>query len=301
TSKKKKFSFIGGGIGSVAAIPLIIFAPASEPGLDTSCHSQLPAAVQAKCNDNTATGGGEDYTWNVEKAAKYHVKLIPPPGKKFPMIPQITITNAKGEEVGSALGGPGDTISVDQEFQPGKYTINMKSTDTASSKVKGGYDFSMEITGDGVGAPGEALAAGTDQPAAAAEGGAKGGTPEDLAARVTELNELCGDTWCEGSFQYKFTTLSCDEGRGCALAFTATNGDTKKTYDSMVIVNGFTELRPDPTRDFKFEGSFDEAVGTALSKWEANPTSKPGAPAEVPGKKVAVGKGKPAPKPAKKK
>ena len=44
----------------------------------------------------------------------------------------------------------------------------------------------------------------------------------------------------------------------------------------MVIVNGFTELRPDPTKDFKFEGSFDEAVGNALTKWEANPTSKPG-------------------------
>ena len=286
TAKKKKFSFIGGGIGAVAAIPLMIFAPASAPTLDTRCHPELTAAVQSRCDDNTSTGGGEDYAWTVEKAATYHVKLMPPQGKKFPMIPVITITNQKGEVVGSAQGGPGDVISVDQEFQPGTYTINMKSTDTASSKVKGGYDFSMEITGDGVGAPSDARVAGTDKPAA-------GGTPEDLAARVAELNALCADTWCEGSYQYKFTTLSCDEGRGCALAFTATGN--KKTYDSMVVVTGFTALRPDPLKDFVFEGSFDEAVGTALAKWEARPTSKPGT--EAPGKKVAVGgKGKVAPK-----
>ncbi len=267
TAKKKKFSFIGGGIGAVVGIPLMIFGPKSAPGVDHSCHNQLAAAVQEKCNDNTSTGGGEDYAWTVDKAATYHVKLMPPQGKKFPMIPVITITNEKGDVVGSAQGGPGDVISVDQAFEPGKYTINMKSTDTASAKVKGGYDFSMEITGDGLAVPatGEAVAA-----AAAPK------SAEDLAARVTELNELCGDTWCEGSFQYKFTTLSCDEGRGCALAFTATNSSTKKNYDSMVIVNGFTELRPDPTKDFKFEGSFDEAVGNALTKWEANPTSKPG-------------------------
>ena len=120
TAKKQKFSFIGGGVGAVAAIPLMIFGPKADPSLDTSCKGTLPAAVQARCNDNTSTGGGEDYAWTVEKASTYHVKLIPPPAKKFPMIPVITITNDKGEVVGSAQGGPGDSISVDQEFQPGK-------------------------------------------------------------------------------------------------------------------------------------------------------------------------------------
>ena len=163
--------------------------------------------------------------------------------------------------------------------------------------MKGGYDFFMEIEGDGIaapGKPGEAVAEageGKAVPVAAAA--------DDLAKRVDELNELCGDTWCEGSFNYKFTKLSCDGDRGCALAFTASNSDTKKNYDAMVVVKGFTELRQDPNKEFKFEGSFDEAVGNALSAWEANPVSKPGAITD--GKKVAAaGKGKAA-APAKKK
>jgi hypothetical protein len=286
TAKKKKFSFIGGGIGTVVAIPLMIFAPASAPSESSSCSSAI-AGVQKRCEANVNSKSGDDYAWTVDKAGGYAVEVIPPSGKKFPLSAQITVKGAGGEVVvdETAPGAGIPVIARIANLKPGAYTVTVKDAD--GETVKGGFDYALEIRTDTGGAAEGTVA------------GAKSGTPEDLAARVAELNDLCGDTWCEGSFQYKFTTLSCDEGRGCALAFTATNSENKKAYDSMVIVNGFDALRPDPSKEFKFEGSFDEAVGTALSKWEANPTSKPGA--KAPAKNVAAAGKKPAAKPAAKK
>jgi hypothetical protein len=87
---------------------------------------------------------------------------------------------------------------------------------------------------------------------------------EDLKGRLADLNDLCGDTWCEGEYDYKFTKLAC-EGKSCDLSFTAKYYDGKKTYEAMVKVTGFTDVVPDE------DGSFDEAVGEALMKWEQAP------------------------------
>jgi hypothetical protein len=87
---------------------------------------------------------------------------------------------------------------------------------------------------------------------------------EDLKGRLADLNDLCGDTWCEGEYDYKFTKLVC-EGKSCDLSFTATYYDGKKKYEAAVKVTGFTDVVPDE------DGSFDEAVGEALLKWEQDP------------------------------
>jgi len=50
-------------------------------------------------------------------------------------------------------------------------------------------------------------------------------TEAELAAEVEVLNELCGDTFCEGEFDYRFQSLSCETDH-CTLKFTA------KHYDS---------------------------------------------------------------------
>jgi hypothetical protein len=282
TAKKKKFSLIGGGIGAVAAIPLMIFAPASAPSDSDSCDSAI-TGVQKRCQANVTSKSGDDYAWTVEKAGTYAVEVIPPSGKKFPLSAQVTVKSAAGEvvvdEAAPSAGEP--VVATLTNLKPGAYTVTVKDAD--GEAVKGGFDYALEIRSDAV-------------PVEGAVAAAKVGAGDDLAGRVAELNELCGDTWCEGSFLYKFTTLSCDEGRGCALAFTATNSDTKKSYDSMVIVKGFTELRPDPSKEYKYEGSFDEAVGIALGAWEANPTSKPGSKAPPAKNVAAAGKGKPAAK-----
>ena len=127
----------------MASIPLMIFRPKSAPRI-VHCHSEL-AGIQSRCNDDAATGIGETYKWKVEKAATYHVRLIPSGGEEVRDDPG----NHQQREGRGRRQGRGRNwrarISVDQAFEPGKYTVNMKSTDTASTKVKGGYDFFMGI------------------------------------------------------------------------------------------------------------------------------------------------------------
>jgi hypothetical protein len=297
TAKKKKFSFIGGGIGAVAAIPLMIFGPKVESKPSHNCSHTI-ADVQASCDDNVSSQSGNSYTWTVTKAGPYALQVTPPAGKKFPLDAQIVLKNAAGEVVADevATGAGHAVVARAAELPAGVYTVTVRDVD--GTTVKGGFDYALEIRSEATGA------AVANAPAAA-----KGGySAEDLANRVTELNDLCGDTWCEGAFNYNFTKLSCDEGRGCALAFTATNANDKKAYDSVVVVSGFEELRPAPGADYKYEGSFDEAVGNALSAWEAHPTNTKAAlkigaaPVAPPAKNVAAaGKTKPAAKPASKK
>ncbi len=286
TAKKKKFSFIGGGIGAVAGIPLMIWGPSAPPSQSHDCAHAI-AGVQARCDDNVTAASGNAYQWTVAQAGAYSVEVVPPEHKKFPLDAQLVVKDASGEviadQVATAPGKP--VVARLTNIKPGAYTVTVKDVD--GTTVKGGFDYKLEIRSDAAGA---------------AVAGAPPG--DDLMARVAELNELCGDTWCEGPFNYKFTRLSCDGARGCALAFTASNAGAHQNYDSVVIVSGFTALRVDPSKAYQYEGSFDEAVGKALSKWEAHPTNRaPMLKGNSPSTKNVASAGKPkhSPKPRKKK
>jgi len=85
---------------------------------------------------------------------------------------------------------------------------------------------------------------------------------EELKGRIADLNDLCGDTWCEGEYDYTFTGLTCEKKNKCVLSFTAKHADSGKSYQTKVDVSGFTSVVPDD------DGGFDEAVGEALGKWE---------------------------------
>jgi hypothetical protein len=80
---------------------------------------------------------------------------------------------------------------------------------------------------------------------------------------VNELNELCGDTFCEGSYDWIFKSLACRAGQ-CTLAFTATSAATERVFDDKIQfpfrgrigdADGLTE-------------KFTIAVGRALAAWE---------------------------------
>jgi len=170
TAKKKKFSLIGGGIGAVAAIPLMIFGPKADPADDTSCHSTI-AEVQKLCDDNVTSKYGNDYTWTVAKDGKFDVTVTPPSGKAYPLDPQIVIKSASGDVIAdvSEYGGAKATASVD--VKAGTYTITVK--DSGGDSVKGGFDYKLEIASLNKQAdakePAVAAAEGGEAPAAAAD------------------------------------------------------------------------------------------------------------------------------------
>ncbi|MBS1153161.1 MAG: hypothetical protein H6Q89_4859 [Myxococcaceae bacterium] len=149
TAKKKKFSLIGGGIGSVAAIPLIIFAPATPPSESTSCSS-LIAGVQSSCDDNLSSESGNSYTWTVEQAGPYSLEVTPPAHKKIPLDPQIVVKNSDGEvvldEVAANAGQP--VVAKAADLKPGVYTVTVK--DVGGDTVSGGFDYKLAIRSDAV-------------------------------------------------------------------------------------------------------------------------------------------------------
>jgi hypothetical protein len=101
-----------------------------------------------------------------------------------------------------------------------------------------------------------------------------------LVARVDELNELCAETWCSGSFEYHFSTLTCATAKSCTLAFVASD-EQQQTFTSTVALTGFSALSREP---FIYEGSFEEAVSVALEAWEQHPGN--GAPVVLATKSV---------------
>lgn len=290
--KKKKFSFIGGGLAAALSIPAFIFAPEPDPNaVSAYCESKLTDARQ-KCADTVSSKSGETYTWTVTKPGQYALQVFAPK-KKVAFMPQVVVTDAAGEELANEVGGVGVDALATLAVQPGTYTVTVQPGD--GYMVKGGFSYDLEIraldaapvaAAPEAAAP-EAAPVGNDD--AAKVGGY---SAAELASRVDDLNELCPDTFCEGSYHYTFTALRCADASHCTLAFTAKNAQGKR-FDAEVAVADFTALTPDLDQEYVYEGSFDDKVGQALLAWEHQPVAKK-APAA---KRIAAPL---APKPAKK-
>jgi hypothetical protein len=195
TAKKKKFSFIGGGIGAVAAIPLMIFGPKADPAADHSCHHEL-AAVQSKCDANMNSTTGNDYAWNITAEGEYSVVATPPRGKKYPFDPQILIKSASGDVVSNESAvAPGEPAKATVNLKPGAYTVTVR--ELGGGTVKGGWDYTLETTSSVPQAV--AKADGTkDDAAPAAEGAAEQTGPIALDAPKLAAEMMTGQAAYDG-------------------------------------------------------------------------------------------------------
>ncbi|MFZ5445076.1 MAG: GIDE domain-containing protein [Myxococcota bacterium] len=138
--KKKKFSFIGGGIAAVLSIPLMIFGPKADPNAaGASCPSQM-TDVRLRCHDNVSDS--ETYTWTVTKAGKYDVTVFAP-AKKVSFDPGLEISDESGAKLANVEGGVGGNAAATVDVKPGTYKLKVFLAD--GFKVKGGYDFDFEI------------------------------------------------------------------------------------------------------------------------------------------------------------
>ena len=285
--KKKKFSFIGGGIMAVLSIPAMIFAPEADPNaVSAYCESSLTNARQ-QCSDTVTTVEGEKYTWTVTKPGQYEL-TVHAPAKKISFLPQLILKDAAGDELANEQGGVGTNAVSTVDVKAGTYELTVLPGD--GYMVSGGFSFDLAI---------KSLTPEPTEPAVA-DGAAY--SAEQLSSRVAELNELCPDTFCEGQFNYEFKKLDCLDATHCVLSFVAKDQDHPKAkpMNADVAVGGFTALVPDATKEFVYEGSFDQKVGEALGKWEQNPKASKvaAAPKAAPAKKavpVKVAAQKPAP------
>ena len=275
--KKKKFSFIGGGIMAVLSIPAMIFAPEPDPNaVSAYCESQLTDA-RAQCSDNVSDVDGEKYTWTVTKPGQYELTVIAP-AKKISFLPQLVLKDAAGEELANEMGGVGTNAVSTVDVKAGTYELTVLPGD--GYMVKGGFSFDLAIKSLNAEPAAAPVAAAEGDEVPAAPGAAY--TAEQLASRVADLNELCPDTFCEGQFNYDFKKLDCLDATHCVLSFVAKDQDHPKAkpMNAVVPVGGFTALVADPDKEFVYEGSFDEKVSEALMKWEQNPKATKVAPAK---------------------
>lgn len=96
------------------------------------------------------------------------------------------------------------------------------------------------------------LSIGTALPGGAVTGG---------ASIVAALNEICGDAWCEGEWDYTFTDVSCDPAP-CRVTFDARRG--RRTVHDTVVVDGVNVAgdQDGPTDQFA------ERFTDVLMRWE---------------------------------
>ncbi|MDX2011904.1 MAG: GIDE domain-containing protein [Myxococcaceae bacterium] len=151
--KKKKFSFIGGGVAAVLSIPLMVFGPSlsegaangeSDPNVSFGgfCNSALTGSVKG-CKGTVSSAEGQRFSWTVTRKDTYELVATPAKGKKVQLDPNLVLENAAGEELVNADASIGQPVTASIELEPGTYSILVK--DISGYTVKGGFSFDLSI------------------------------------------------------------------------------------------------------------------------------------------------------------
>ncbi|MCU0694981.1 MAG: E3 ubiquitin ligase family protein [Myxococcaceae bacterium] len=151
--KKKKFSFIGGGVAAVLSIPLMVFGPSVSDGAASgegdpnvsfggSCNSALTGAVKG-CKGTVSSAQGARFSWTVTHKDTYELVATPAKGKKVQLDPNLVLESASGEELVNADASIGQPVTASVELEPGTYSLIVK--DVSGYTVKGGFSFDLSI------------------------------------------------------------------------------------------------------------------------------------------------------------
>ena len=84
------------------------------------------------------------------------------------------------------------------------------------------------------------------------------------------VDDLCGDTWCEGDHAFRFRSFSCHPRRGCVLQvqLASWSYEPLRWHARSARVQGFPRFRDmvvtAPSGDRSLQPAFVEAVGRAV-------------------------------------
>jgi hypothetical protein len=86
------------------------------------------------------------------------------------------------------------------------------------------------------------------------------------------IDDTCGDTWCEGEFNYEFKRLACDFGaKRCTLSANVVTYDTPaKKYPRacrMTGITGFSAMVTKVGTYYDLKQPFFDKVSTCIDKW----------------------------------
>jgi hypothetical protein len=154
TRRNQLLGFVIGGLLAVGGSALGMFGPKPQPGAP-SCGA-FSGATQ--CSGRMFDKGGIDYRWTVPKAGTYKLVVKMPAGLKYPVDPNLTVSDDKGQQLEFNTGPRvGADAVITRAFEPGSYVVNVR--DFARSTIKGGYSFKLIVTDESAPATGPAAAA----------------------------------------------------------------------------------------------------------------------------------------------
>ncbi len=156
----KKMSTILFAVGGVLLLPGIgisIFGEASAPSVD-ACVLTNETPDTAICHARVTTNTGDTKTWTVTQPGKYEL-TVKGTGKSstWKLWPELTVTMA-GKKV--AYKSTTDVTKAIACVSAGTFSVGVRDTSDATSKVKGGqgYDLSIKkVTDDTLSCDGEDL------------------------------------------------------------------------------------------------------------------------------------------------
>jgi hypothetical protein len=88
------------------------------------------------------------------------------------------------------------------------------------------------------------------------------------------IDNTCGDTWCEGEFNYRFTRMACDFGaRRCTLSATVITYDSPaKYYPRACRITGISSYRSmigGTSSNPRLTTTFFNKVDDCMNRWAA--------------------------------
>jgi len=86
------------------------------------------------------------------------------------------------------------------------------------------------------------------------------------------IDDICGDTWCEGDFNFEFKRLACDfSAKRCTLSANVITYDTPaKKYPRACRMTGITSFSSMVTKVgsyYELKQPFFDKVSTCIDKW----------------------------------
>jgi hypothetical protein len=109
--------------------------------------------------------------------------------------------------------------------------------------------------------------------------GARGLTADQSAVVLKQIDDICGDTWCSGDYNYAFTRFSCrlDLGR-CTMSVKVIrpewNGVPEATFQRYCRLTGITQfeqmVQTAPGGYQSLVDSFYDKVNDCMSRVEAS-------------------------------
>ena len=87
---------------------------------------------------------------------------------------------------------------------------------------------------------------------------------------ILAIDDICGDSWCEGDYNFKFTKLACDKiNKSCELSFhfIKTNEQSAEIYSPVQIcrfenIRNFNQLKDSKySLNEKFYDELTECIG----------------------------------------